>query len=66
MNLSFLKGWRTVIANLIIALCGVLAYLQTAGLEQFLPAKYAWAPIAIAAVNIFLRVITNTPVGQKE
>lgn len=64
--MSFLKGWRTVLTNAVVVICGVLAYLQTAGLEQFLPPKYAWIVIVIGATNIGLRLITNTAVGQKD
>lgn len=34
--------------------CGILAYLQTAGIQSFLPEQYAWVPIALGAINIAL------------
>jgi hypothetical protein len=59
------KGWRTLAANALIILAGVLAYLQTAGLASVLPPKYAWLPIVLGALNVALRLITTGPVGSK-
>ena len=44
--------------------CGVLAYLQTAGITQFLPEKYAWVPIALGAVNIGLHGVLAMSDGK--
>ncbi len=63
--MTMFKGWRTLAANGLIVLAGVLAYLQTAGLADILPPKYAWVPIAIGAANVGLRLITTGPVGGK-
>ncbi len=58
------KGWRTLAANGLVILAGVLAYLQTAGLGDVLPPKYAWVPIVLGALNVALRLITTGPVGS--
>jgi hypothetical protein len=63
--MTALKGWRTLAANGVIVLAGVLAYLDTAGIASVLPPKYAWVPIAIGAANVGLRLITTGPVGGK-
>ena len=63
--MTMFKGWRTLAANGVVVLVGVLAYLQTAGLASVLPAKYAWVPIALGALNVALRLITTGPVGSK-
>ena len=59
------KGWRTLAANALVILAGVLAYLQTAGLGAVLPPKYAWVPIVLGALNVALRLVTTGPVGSK-
>ncbi len=59
-----MKGWRTLAMNGVVILGGVLAYLDTAGLRDVLPAHYAWVPIALGAVNVALRLVTTTPVGR--
>ncbi len=63
--MTMFKGWRTLAANGLVILAGVLAYLQTAGLTAVLPPKYAWVPIALGALNVALRLITTGPVGNK-
>ena len=59
------KGWRTLAANGLIVLAGVLAYLDTAGLGALLPSRYAWVPIALGALNVALRLATTGPVGGR-
>ena len=63
--MTMFKGWRTLAANGVVVLAGVLAYLDTAGLGHLLPPKYAWVPIALGALNVALRLITTGPVGSK-
>ncbi len=63
--MTMLKGWRTLAANGLIVLAGVLAYLDAAGLRDLLPPKYAWLPIALGALNVALRLITTGPVGSR-
>ena len=63
--MTMFKGWRTLAANGLIVLAGVLAYLDAAGLRDLLPARYAWVPIALGALNVALRVITTGPIGSK-
>ena len=60
-----LKGWRTLAANGLVVLAGVLAYLDTAGLHEVLPSRYAWVPIALGALNVALRLLTTGPVGSQ-
>lgn len=58
-----LKGFRTILVN--AALAGV-GTIQAADIAQIVPPKYE--PLALALiplVNIGLRLITNTPVGEK-
>lgn len=59
-----MKGYRTLAFNSVIA---VGAVLQAADWVQIVPAQYV--PVVVAAVgaaNLFLRMITNTPVGNKQ
>ncbi len=62
--MPILKGWRTLAANGLIVLAGVLAYLDTAGLRDVLPPCYAWVPIGLGALNVALRLVTTGPVGE--
>ena len=64
--MTAIKGWRTLAANGVIVLAGVLAYLQTAGLNDLIPPKYAWVPIALGALNVALRLVTTGPVGSRD
>lgn len=61
-----MKGWRTLLANGLIVLAGIVAYLDMAGLSGILPSKYAWLPVAVGVLNIVLRYVTTTAVGKKE
>jgi hypothetical protein len=60
-----MKGWRTLVANGAVIVAGVLAYLETAGLRDVLPARYAWVPIALGAINVALRLVTSGPIGSR-
>ena len=59
-----MKGWRTLLANAAVIVTGILAYLDTAGLGDVLPPRYAWLPIALGALNVGLRLLTSGPVGR--
>lgn len=74
--LDSLKGYRTVIINGILALVsvlvafGVLSAADAAGITQETVANQfdlilGGAGALIGAVNILLRLVTNTPVGSK-
>ncbi len=59
-----MKGYRTLIFAVLLALAGTLE-LQFKLLQPYMtPGRYAVASIAIAAVVAVLRVLTNTPVFQ--
>ena len=58
------KGWRTLAFNGLLAVAGIFAYLDMAGLSTILPAKYSWVPIVVGVANIALRVITTSPIGK--
>ena len=62
--MTALKGWRTLAANGVVVLAGVLVYLDTSGIRDILPPKYAWLPIALGALNVGLRLVTTGPVGS--
>jgi hypothetical protein len=59
-----LKQARGHFFDLLAIICGILAYLQTAGIAQFLPEQYAWVPIALGAVNIGLHGILAASDGK--
>lgn len=57
-----MKGWRTVALNGLIALLGVVqAVIVDAPLD---PATVGYILAGVGAVNLFLRSITDTPVGS--
>lgn len=65
-----LKGWKTVVWNLFIALSGVIAVaLQQLGLidwSQYVgPIGAVFISLAISAIGIGLRTMTTGPVGSK-
>ena len=56
-------GWKTVILNVLVTLFGALVALDWTALSP------TWGGLIIAgigAVNIWLRTMTNTPVGSNE
>lgn len=58
-----LKGWRTLVFNSAVAVVGVL---QASGLHEVLPPQYVAPAMAVVGlVNIWLRSMTNTPMGVK-
>jgi hypothetical protein len=59
-----LKGWRTVIANLLMALMPVLELTE---ITQVLPSAWLpWYALAMALMNMGLRAITTSPMGQNQ
>jgi len=62
--MQFLKGWNTIIFNVLSAIFGVL---ESTDFTNIVPAEYQGFVISfIAIVNIYLRAQTNTPIGRKE
>lgn len=62
--MGFLKGWNTIIFNVLSAVFGVL---ESTDFTNIIPAEYQGFVISfIAIVNIYLRAQTNTPIGSKE
>jgi hypothetical protein len=60
--MTFLKGWKTIGVNVALLVAGAL---QQAAWPDLVPAQYVGVAVAvIAAVNLFLRTITNTAVGK--
>lgn len=68
--MKFLKGWRTVIVNAVMAAPlawdVIWAVIQTSEFQALIPAQYMpFYALAVSAVNIWLRKITTTPMGHK-
>lgn len=66
-----LKGWRTVVLNSVAGLAPILLlvldYAGTVDASSLLSAKGALVyGIAVHLANIYLRTITNTPVGKAD
>lgn len=62
--MQFLKGWNTIIFNVLSAIFGVL---ESTDFTNVIPAEFQGYVITfIAIVNIYLRAQTNTPIGRKE
>lgn len=58
-----MKGWRTLVFNLLIAIGGVVV---TFDWGTVLPAEYVGpAAIAIGILGAGLRAVTDTPIGTK-
>lgn len=61
--MDFLKGWRTVLVNLIAAL---LPLMEQFGLGEYIPDRFmVWYVLALIVLNLVLRMVTDTPVGKK-
>jgi len=59
-----LKGWRTVIANVLMSIMPVLELTE---LLHILPNEYLpWYALSVALINAWLRSITTSPVGRKQ
>jgi hypothetical protein len=67
--LAYLKGWRTVIINGVVAVASVAVTVVEAidpeSLRPYLPENKLWIVGALAITNIVLRAITNSPIGTK-
>lgn len=66
-----MKGFRTIIVNSFVAVlplaAELMAFLDVFDWRSVLPPESAgWFILAIGLVNIGLRFITTTPVGQKD
>lgn len=58
-----MKGWRMLGFNTLIALGGVLVAFDW---SSVLPAQYVGiSAIAVGVINIGLRALTDTPIGQR-
>lgn len=58
------KGYRTIILAIFLTILGVL---EAADLTPFLPTEWKpYAPIFLPMIFGVLRLITTTPVGQKD
>lgn len=59
-----MKGWRTILFNAVSSIVPILSLTEWHGL---IPAE--WLPywlLFVAVANLWLRVITTTPVGKSE
>ena len=62
--MHILKGWNTVIFNVLAAIFGVL---ELTDFTNIIPADYQGAVVAVIGfVNVLLRARTNTPIGRNE
>lgn len=62
--MNALKGWNTVIFNIVAAIFGVL---EVTDFTDLIPANWQGGIIAVVSlVNLYLRTRTNTPIGRKE
>lgn len=65
-----MKGFRTIIVNSAVAAlplaCELLAFLDVFDWRSVLPLESAgWLILLVGLLNICLRFITTTPVGEK-
>ena len=59
-----MKGWRTLVWNVVIVMGGAaLAWASGIDWTQYFSPTVAM--FVVAGVNVALRVVTNTPVGEK-
>lgn len=67
--MKFLKGYRTLLVNVVTLLLSVFSYLVGAGdlISQAVsnPKHAALTIMGISVINIVLRFFTNTPWGKK-
>ena len=60
--LKKLKGWKTLIVNILLAVLPVLELTQW---HDVLPVGFLpWYALAVALLNMGLRFATNSPVGR--
>jgi hypothetical protein len=58
-----MKGWRTLAFN---AGSAIVTILEAQEFIDVIPSEYtAWAAFAAFLINMGLRYVTTTPVGQK-
>ncbi len=58
-----LKGWRTLILNVLLS---ILPILQLTELRGVIPVEYLpWYALVVAVLNIWMRALTSTSLGQK-
>lgn len=65
-----MKGFRTIIVNIAVAAlplaCELLAFLDVFDWRSVLPPESAgWLILLVGLLNIGLRFITTTPVGER-
>jgi hypothetical protein len=61
---AMLKGWRTMLVNLILS---ILPILQLTELMAIMPDKYLpYYALVMALANMWMRKITTTPLGQSK
>lgn len=59
-----LKGWRTIVANILF---GVVPVLELTEWQAVLPEGWVpWYALFIALANMALRSVTTTPIGRNE
>lgn len=57
------KGYRTMIVNVLFM---VVPILEMTEMTAIIPKEYLpWYVLGVAIVNMVLRTLTTTPVGQK-
>jgi hypothetical protein len=61
---SALKGWRTIIVSILIAVVGVLQATDWATIVR--PEHVGPTMLAISVLVAVLRAVTDTPVGRKD
>lgn len=60
------KGWRTIAANVVLALPPVLDALSALDMKATFGDKWgAIYGVAVVLVNLYLRTLTTTAVGEK-
>jgi len=58
-----MKGFRTIVANILFA---VVPVLELTEFRDVLPSEWLpWYALSVVLANMALRVITTTPVGTK-
>jgi len=58
-----LKGWKTILANVLAIILAVFSLPEFGGV---IPAAYMpYYVLGLALINMLLRAVTNTAVGEK-
>jgi hypothetical protein len=64
--MTLLKGWRTRLLAVAVAILGMLELFAPTMWSTLLPKEWqGWSTIGIAVAIYWLRQITTTPAGQK-